>query len=184
VHASAKRGSTNLAGSFKIKDLPANAPILVRVEAVGYNPVQLQIAPQRDTTLRFRLTDDSLGLRMLAVQVKRLVTRSSATPYARTQFDRARLAYSVAPSVGDFLRTNGFPTPRCLFIDDVERASQKDVIEAMLTTYVPDEFERIEVIDKGTMVRLYTRRYVAKLQSRDKLTAILLVKMGSGPICQ
>ncbi len=180
VMVGARRATTNLAGSFKIKGLPASVPSRLLVEAVGFLPVQLEIAAQRDTTVRFRLVEDPIGQRMLAVQIDRLVKRSAATPYSRMQIDRERLARSAAATLHDYLAQMHVRMPQCLFIDDVEKPFPAD----MLKTYLPDEFERIEVIDKGTMVRLYTRRYVARLQSKDRLPPVVLMKVSSRPLCQ
>ncbi|HSL69339.1 MAG TPA: hypothetical protein VK864_03815 [Longimicrobiales bacterium] len=54
----------------------------------------------------------------------------------------------------------------------------------MVGSYLVDELLRIEVIDRGTMVRLYTRRKIGRLTGNRTLPPIVLMKTGRGVICK
>jgi hypothetical protein len=55
-----------------------------------------------------------------------------------------------------------------------------------LTPFVPDDIERIEIIDRGTMVRIYTRRYIQRMLGGEQPGAItLMTAIGFGKeICK
>jgi hypothetical protein len=70
---------------------------------------------------------------------------------------------------------------RCVVIDD---RLYRDGL-AMLTTYLPDQLERIEVLDRGTMVRVYTRDFIQRMMgNRVTLAPILLIETPGGYICR
>ncbi|MGH7471836.1 MAG: carboxypeptidase regulatory-like domain-containing protein [Longimicrobiales bacterium] len=108
VWAGSRRSATHLAGSFRLRGIAASDATALLVEAIGYEPVRGEISAQRDTTVNFRLVADPVALRILAVQIDRVVKRSSAVPVQRNLFNREWLASSVSASVSDFLRQRGW----------------------------------------------------------------------------
>lgn len=187
---------TNLAGRFKVGGLPAADTTTVQVVALGLMPHVIQVHAQRDTTLRITLQPDPIGQRMMAMQVERLQTRVAAVGHSVSSFDRAELMLEFGSTLYDLVRRNlrasqRLPTPMslqrrpqpivpCLFID--ERRALFGLDE--LYHYLPETVERIEIIDRGTMVRIYTRRYIQEMmRRRAQPQAIVLAKGTGAPIC-
>lgn len=175
--------SSNLAGSFKVTRVPRNSPVTVEIGAVAFLPVTLTITADRDTTIRVVLAPDPVGQAMLDEAVARLEVRSRAIPYTRDQWSRDRLALFPL-SIEDLLlqRYGRRINPSCIFVNDNDMSGAG---AELLRTYYSDELERVEVFNRGTMVRLYTRRYVAKQTAGATLRPILLViGMMGRPMCQ
>jgi hypothetical protein len=70
----------------------------------------------------------------------------------------------------------------CLFID--EHRSLTGLAELM--HYLPDMIERVEIIDRGTMVRVYTRRYVQEMirKRASPAAAIVLISTPLSLTCR
>ena len=184
VTAGEREDRTNVIGSFRIRRLPASTPILVGVEAFGYLPQTIQLVAPEDTTIRFTLDVDPIGQRMIDAQVERIVTRSDAVPHARHAIGRAELVRRSPWSAYDIIKARlglRFDRIRCLFIDDIQRHNGNIELQMVM----PEELERIEIIDGGVMVRLYTRRQIQDLvRGRVILRPILLVETPGGYLCQ
>jgi hypothetical protein len=174
--------SSNLAGSFKVTRVPRNTPVTVEVGAVAFLPVTLTITADRDTTLRVGLAPDPVGQAMLDEAVSRIEVRSRAVPFTRDQWSRNQLT-QFPRTIEDLLlqRYGRRINPSCIFVNDVEMSLAG---AQLLQTYYTDELERVEVFNRGTMVRLYTRRYVAKQGESVRLRPILLVVGMGRPMCQ
>jgi hypothetical protein len=184
VRADDREDDANVIGSFRIRRLPASTPIVVGVEAFGYLPHTIQLVALEDTTIRFELEVDPIGQRMIDAQVERIVKRSDAVPHARSAITRHELVRRSPWSAYDILKTRlgpRFNRIACLFIDDMQRRNGTEE----LYSYLPEELERIEIIDNGVMVRLYTRRQVQELvRGRVTLRPIMLIETPGGYICQ
>ncbi|MEX2284573.1 MAG: carboxypeptidase-like regulatory domain-containing protein [Gemmatimonadota bacterium] len=178
------RGSsnTNLAGNFKIGRVPAGTPVLVHVGAVTFMPVSLSINADRDTTLRVGLTPDPIGQALLKEAVRQIEVRSRAVPFSRDQWTREQLSY-FPRSVDDLLtqRYGRRQQPACVFLNDNDvSVGGKELLESFYT----DDLERVEVFNRGTMVRLYTRRYAARQTTGAVLQPIVLVLGRGRPMCR
>lgn len=184
VTAGEREDLTNVIGSFRIRRLPASTPIVVGVEAFGYLPQTIQLVAPEDTTLRFELEVDPIGQRMIDAQVERIVKRSDAVPHARSAITRDELVRRSPWSAYDIIKARlgpRFNRIACLFIDDIQRRNGTEE----LYSYLPEELERIEIIDNGVMVRLYTRRQIQDLvRGRVILRPILLIATPGGYLCQ
>ena len=174
--------SSNLAGSFKVTRVPRNSPVTVEVGAVAFLPVTLTITADRDTTIRVGLAPDPVGQAMLDEAVRRIEVRSRAVPFTRDQWSRDQLT-QFPRTIEDLLlqRYGRRINPSCIFVNDNDMSMAGS---PLLQTYYTDELERVEVFNRGTMVRLYTRRFVAKQGESVRLRPILLVMGMSRPMCQ
>ncbi len=176
---------TNAAGGFRLRGVPWGHSVTVSVRALGFLPAHVTFLAESDTTLRFRLSADPVGQRMIALQDEQLEVRSRGQPYARTEFDREALLersnWSAYDIIADRLGTRDLHA-QCVFIDETEKSFGLDELKTMY----PDELQRIEIIDKGTMIRVYTRLYIQRmLQHRVTLGTLLLIKGGLGkPLCR
>jgi hypothetical protein len=165
-----------------VRGAPAGVPVVVRASAPGFLPYAATITADRDTTLRIELAIDPIGQRMLAEQVERLRKRSNGVNARLETWNRAALARSLGWTLADYLKMHNLVgRPACLFTDDVEKTSW---LPEVLSSYMIDEIDRIEAYDRGLMLRIYTRRYIAKQSSRKNLPGITYVRFGRGrPVC-
>jgi hypothetical protein len=184
VQVAAERVTTNGAGRFRVRRVPASEPAVVVVRAFGFLPASAQITPENDTTLAFALEEDPIASRMIEAVVAEIEIRSRAIPYARRHIGRADLLRRRNFPVGDLLRQmlgTRIRRVQCVMIDDVQRAFGME----QLDTYMPEELQYIEILDGGGMIRAYTRRYISrKLGPEVTLPPILLVKTPMGPLCR
>ena len=180
--ADSKFGSSNIAGNFKVRSVPASVPVRVLVRAPGYLPYSTSLTAERDTTLRIQLDLDPIGQRMLAEQVERLRKRSQGVNARLTHWNRDALAVTPRELLGDFLKHHLVSGPVCFFVDDVDRSSW---LPEIIGSYTTEELDRIEAYDRGLMLRIYTRRYIAKQSNSKKLPSIVYMRVGRGskPVC-
>ncbi|MGH7469422.1 MAG: carboxypeptidase regulatory-like domain-containing protein [Longimicrobiales bacterium] len=167
----------NSMGRFRANRIPAHQPTTVLVRALGYLPMQLSVTPARDTTINFALQLDPVGQRMIAAQIQRLEDRAKKMPFLNTTMTRAELMerhynWTAADAIAYRTRSSGRQI-MCVYIDNVFQSAGL----APLNMYVPDEIERIEFIDRGSMVRVYTRGYIQQMmRGRVQLYPIVFVK--------
>jgi hypothetical protein len=167
----------NSMGRFRAHRIPAHQPTMVQVRALGYMPVQLRLSAARDTTIDFALQVDPIGQRMISAQIQRLEDRVTKMPFLNTAITRTELMerhynWTAADAIAYELRARGRDAI-CVFLDNVQQ--QHGLLPLQL--YLPDEIERIEFIDRGTMVRVYTRRYMQRMiNGRVQLAPIVLIK--------
>jgi hypothetical protein len=186
-----------MSGVFAFKNVPPG-PVTIVVEALEHLPTQIDLNPRGDTAIVVRLGIDSIALRMIAIQVKRLETRQRAIPIAATVLNRDLVIQERAPTILDLVtrrmygdpvsvrQAGGSAAEGCYFLDDAKVAP--DVLEGVL----PEVVERVEIYkepggpapsmrgrptgrtapqNRGgiRMVRVYTKRYVASLPRFDVL---------------
>lgn len=186
VYAGSQEKRTNVVGGFKIGDLPAGPPFLLSIRAFGYKPIDTMLSLFEDTTIAFALERDSLAQRMIDHQVARLEERAAPRLTAvMPVMDRDYLMRNRNATVLDLIkfRYSGFYTRiQCIMIDD--RQSYNGLEELQL--YLPDEMERIEVLERGKMLRLYTRDYIRdRLGQQGKLPQPVFVQPPRGqPFCK
>jgi hypothetical protein len=173
-------------GRFTLENVPARRPITLVVEAMEYLPVRLSLVPEGDTTLAIPLQVDSVALRMVQQQVQRLEVRAKAMPVPLTALNREDLERHVWWNVLDVIRRATpakLPTKSieiwgrrsCYFLDDSNVTL--DVFQGLR----PEQVERIEVFGRGSMIRVYTRRYVHRLMREGRLTNAGYIT-GLGPV--
>lgn len=134
--------------------------------------------------VNFLLQPDRVAERMIALQVERLVSRTNALGHSVDQLGRTEMmnryySWNVADIVRQRLFRAMEPTA-CIFLD--ERPVHFGL--AGLEGYLPDQIERIEVIDRGTMIRVYTRQYIQQmLRKRANPGPIVLLTGTGGTVC-
>lgn len=164
-----------ISGRFRLENVPAGHPITLVVEAMEYLPARLSLVPEGDTTLAIPLETDPVALRMVQQQVKRLEVRAQAVPVSLTALNREDLERHVYLNVLDVIRQRApRSVPRedkdiwgrrgCYFLDDSK--VPLDVFQGLR----PEQIERIEIFGRGSMIRVYTRRYVHRLAREGQLT--------------
>jgi hypothetical protein len=156
---------TNATGRFELSRFPAGPPESITVREMGYLPATLILTAGKDTSISIEMKPDGLAQRMIEVQIARLEKRSR--PFRSPRFPvigREELLWMRNATVLDVVKRwygpfiNGV---QCILIDD----EQNDNGLAGLTMIYPDELERIEVLRSGAMLRLYTRRFIAKMMA-------------------
>ena len=176
---------TNVAGRFKLEDIPAGPPVRFSVRGFGYLPVESVLSAFEDTTVVIFLEVDPVVQRMIDQQVGRLEDR--ARPFATAvmpAMDREHLLKFRNYTALDLIRFEyGQFTGRinCILIDD--RQSYNGMDE--LAHFMPAELQRIEVLERGKMLRIYTRDYVRdKLGEGGKLPMPVYVEYVDPPLCR
>ena len=178
-----RRTATNTNGRFKFSKVRVGQPVLVQVGSIGMMPADLHVDAEDDTTLTFQLVPDPIGQGMLAQQVTRLEKRTTGIGRSVQTIGRETLLGSNE-TMYDLVRRRLQANRRnlqCLFID--ERISGVGIEELML--FLPQQVERVEFIDRGKMVRVYTRRYVEDMMlKRAHPMAIVFIETPRGTTCK
>jgi hypothetical protein len=176
-------------GDFRF-DTAAAGPVTIVAEAMEHLPVQVQLNPSRDTTIKIRMPIDSVAVRILGQQVTRLEKRSLANEFpvrsAGWEEIRREARSSVAEMVDRMLirpfdhrkRRQMAAGDACVFFDD------RKVAPGMLYGIYPEIVQRIEIYDKGEMIRVYSKRYVLSLTNREQLQKVIYIKSGLGRACE
>ncbi len=178
-------------GEFRVRKVPKGQTVYVLVEAMEYLPARIALIAESDTTLKVELEPDSVAMRMVAQEVEKLEKRSRALPFRRRIMDPGDLArYPGWPAyellrqavsmmgVGPSRVQVNLDHPACLFIDDVQQISG-----SFLWGIDAGQVARIEIIDQGGMVRVYTKPYLFSLMGREP-RPIFYTKTGlMGPVC-
>ena len=173
----------NAAGNFRLDRLIPGRTIRLNVRSFGYDPVEVELTPERDTAVLVQLEPDSLALRLIAEQIRRLDERIAATGYKRLTIDRKFIQSAVAATAMQLVvsRLHGDMNPiRCVIIDDEYR---RDGMLA-LRSLPADLVYRAEILERGTMVRIYTTRYIENmLAGKVSLTPVVLPEGAVRSVC-
>ncbi|HEX6308086.1 MAG TPA: carboxypeptidase-like regulatory domain-containing protein [Longimicrobiales bacterium] len=191
-------------GGFRIRGVRAGR-VRVVVHALEYLPAVIEFDAERDTTLRFDMHVDSVGLRLLLRQVDRLAQRAEAEPYSVRALDRDAIRSSGAPTIGDVVARQlpSWGTAPPLILSRRQRAQERPAIQRRVSrepacvTYddmpvdpsvlsgIPSELiERVEIFGfGGRMVRVYSKSYIASLMRREHLPRINFQTTGLHVIC-
>ena len=183
-----------ISGRFTVKKVPIGRAVTVLVEAVEYLPARIALITEADTSLTIELEHDSIGIRLLAQKVRALEARSNSIPYRRRDIDKEEMARWAGWTIYEIVqrqismmsfgrpgrnRARRLDEPPCLFIDD-----QQQMHIAFLWGLSAGEVERVEIYDRGGMIRVYTKRFVVGLGVKQ-LPSILYIKDGLGrPVCR
>lgn len=174
-----------LNGHFTFPDIPVGSTLQVSLEALEYLPVFLEIVPARDTSIKVSMRVDSVGIRMILVQVKRLERRAKGIPLSVDDLDRREIRESGVISVGEVILRR-LPSPKsgprklpteCVFLND------REIDSGLLMGLVPEEVERVEIFARGRMIRVYTTSYVSGLGGVETLPRPLHMGIGLGTVC-
>ena len=177
-----------MSGTFTF-DSVAPGLVTIVVEGAEHLPVRVEFEATRDTTFRVRMGIDSVALRMIALQVRRLEQRAQSVPYTMRSFNRTLIAEHRMSSIGQFvdrklsrpidpaMKARMSAMSACYFVDDVR------VEPAMLDGLLPELIERVEIYRNGRMVRVYTKRYVGSLIGKAGLQKITYMPIGLNPAC-
>src|SRR5689334_16919576 len=175
-------------GDFRFDSIMGRVTIVA--EAMEHLPVQLQVNPSRDTSVKIRMPTDSVAIRMIAQQVTRLQKRSLAVPHNLKTADRDRIRIEARTSIAEMVDkllirpmnrrtlTAQSADDACVFYDD------KKIPPGMLLGIYPELVERVEVYARGAMIRVYSKRYVMSLTGQDQLRKVLYLPIGIHPVCE
>jgi hypothetical protein len=202
IEPGGETGTANYRG-FRIRGVQAG-PVRVVARALEYLPAVIEFDAERDTTLRFDMRVDSVGIKLLLQQVDRLAQRADAEPLSVRELNRDDIHRSGAPTIGDLVQrllpswSAGPPLvlsrqrraqessttqrtasrgPACVTYDDVP-------VDLELVEEIPsDLIERVEIFGYRSMVRIYSKRYIASLMGREQLPRIIFLTTGMSTVC-
>jgi hypothetical protein len=167
VYASHNRSArTNRDGRFQFQRVPAGVPFEMRVLAFSYESLSTSFIPERDTTALFELEVDTMVHRLIQQQVQRLEQRMVNATGKGYSVSREQLREAPGGMLGEALAwvmsTAPYSRSRptlCAFVD--ERLIAGDPRGFL----VPEEIERVEFLHDGGVIRIYTRRFMARMTS-------------------
>lgn len=172
---------SGVTGKFTFKSITPGTQAALRVEAFGYEPETRIVAINTDTTLVIELKVDRLSQRIIASKITQLRQRSTSTGYSLIEINAADLRASNAQNAGQLVKRrlgNRAGPISCVFIDERQGLAEE------LDAYPVDQIVRVEVIDRGKMVRLYTMSYIRKMiEGRVIPGPITIVGGTTRPIC-
>jgi hypothetical protein len=174
---------TRADGSFRLKKVPAGREVSVSIAALMFMPAGTRFETDRDTMLIFELEPDPVGRKMVAMQLEKLEKRTRGLPYTRKQFERAELE-QIPGDMEAFIqfrlttyRYSNRPMP-CIYYDD-----RQIMFKEELASILVSDLYRVELIDRGTMLRMYSRQHIERmLRGRGSTSPVLLIK-GMRTIC-
>jgi hypothetical protein len=198
-----------VSGTFSF-DSVAPGPVTIIVEGAEHLPIRVEMDVDRDTSFHVKMGVDSVSLRMIAAQVRRLEQRTHAVPMPSKSLNRDAIAGEGATNLNELILRRAYEDPvavrasfsnppdsGCYFVDDTK------VPRAVLAGMVPELVERIEIyrsaggpppsmVGRKTsnrnfggvlMVRVYTKRYVAALPRQQNLSKVVYMNTGTRPTC-
>jgi hypothetical protein len=176
-----------LSGTFTF-DSVSPGPVTIIVEGAEHLPARVEFEAGRDTSFQVRLGIDSIALRMIAMQVKRLETRSQTLLMPKTALNRDLIEREHTISIGELITRKTYEDPfalmrapprapdqGCFFLDD------RKVTREVFGTVPSELVERVEIYRQASgtaaaaprMIRVYTRRYVATLPRQETLAKVI-----------
>jgi hypothetical protein len=160
--------------------------LLLQIRAFGYLPLDTVIAPAPDETLLFLMEPDPLVVRMIEAEIRRIEERG-----------RGHLAVTMRPlDRGDLLMRRGLTLIEllryeyggrvrlgCVILD--ERALTPAMADGVIRTTLAEDVERIELLFRGRMLRIYTREFMrTMLGGGIALAEPVYVEMARPPFCR
>jgi hypothetical protein len=162
-------------GHFKFNRVP-NGDHGLRVRLLGYRGESTPVVIDGPAQVEARLVEDPVMMQGLKVSVDRFQARLNAIPYSSHVHDRREILSSAAPDAEAFVRTHaGLIETNCrsmlqfrcfwirgsvmepsVMIDDIGTPGGFD----MLGMIPREDIARIEVIQGGQMIRVYTERFM------------------------
>ncbi|HEX8360507.1 MAG TPA: carboxypeptidase-like regulatory domain-containing protein [Longimicrobium sp.] len=162
-------------GRFDFGRVPAGEHGIV-VRLVGYNSHSLPVEARSGAPVEVRLAEDPVLLTGLTVTVNRFDRRTRSVPYSVHVHTKRDVYNSAARDAAEFVirRANmirtacrsmwqsqcfsiqGTSTEPRVYIDDVFMAGGMDI----LAVIPREDVNRVEVIRSGTVIRVYTDRFM------------------------
>ncbi|HEX2167149.1 MAG TPA: carboxypeptidase regulatory-like domain-containing protein [Longimicrobiales bacterium] len=170
-------------GRFRL-ELPRSAPAAVSLRSFGYLPLTDSLELAGDTAITFYLEPDEVVGRMIAHQVRRLEERATPRRTAgMPPVDREELLASNA-NLYQMLDQRGYlRRVRCVLVDDVQYFGHERA--GILRTTLPEDVERVELLYRGAMLRVYTRDFIRRMvMGQVAIRRPLYVGEASPPVCQ
>ena len=166
---------TDEAGKFRLERMPPGEHGM-RVRLVGYQAHSRPVQTGQEAPIEVRLAEDPVLLAGLTVTVNRFDRRTKSVPYSVRVLGKRDVYGSASSDAADFVLSRGgmFRTPcrrgfqsYCVYVrgstvvprvylDDVPAAGGID----MLAMVPREEINRVEVIQNGTVIRVYTDRFM------------------------
>jgi hypothetical protein len=176
---------TNGRGGFKLTGWQGT-PLQVEVRAFGYMPLDTILVPEERQKYDFLLEPDLVVKRMIAAAVRRLETRAHPLlAVTMRPLNREDLLRNRALSLDQLLhyRYGSRLHVACVVLD--ERALSPEMADGVLTTMFAEEVERIELLFRGRMLRIYTRAFMRTLLGGGReLADPVYVSMAHPPFCR
>ena len=194
---------TNAHGHFDLDDVVEGAPLRIEIRAFSYLPLDTTFVPDDAGRRVFELEVDSLMIRMIDVQVRRIESRAEGriVSFPRVM-DRQRLArylnnFTLLDMLEREVPARVLGRVACVLIDDQQIDGTTGFMRAalrrsyLLGTY-PDEVERLEFLEFTTpgggrvlQLRVYTKDYMARLVGSDRpLPPPVLLYSAAGVTCR
>jgi len=170
-------------GRFRL-ELPQGAPVAVRLLSFSYLPLRVLLELDSDTTVTFELSPDPVVHEMIARAVERLDRR--ATPLRTVgmpALDRELLLRSNS-NLYQLLETKGYTARiRCVLVDDIQYLGEERA--GRLRAMLPDDVERVELLYRGEMLRVYTREFIRRMVvGQVQLQPPVYVRVADPPYCR
>jgi hypothetical protein len=167
--------TTDTEGRFRLDRIPAGEHgMLVRL--VGYREHSRPVTTASEGPIEVRLAEDPVLLTGLTVTANRFEVRMKSVPYAVRVLDKREVAGSGANDAEEFVvRRAGLISTRCrsirqvacylirgssveprVYIDDAHAA----LGIPMLANIPREEINRVEVLRNGSIIRVYTDRFM------------------------
>ena len=167
-HAAGGETETNRRGRFRLRDVPAEIPVPIWVEAFGFLPAATLVEVGSDTTLTFELEPDPVAQAMIQEQMRRLDQRREGFGYEPLPvMERdAILEYRdhLLESLLEFRL--GFMADRiaCVVVNEEpthESLRARNLLEGLTAL----DLHRLELVEvpgpsRRLMLRVYTRDFV------------------------
>jgi hypothetical protein len=145
------RFASAASGVFVFDSVPPG-PTTIFVEALEHLPVRVDLNANRDTVFIVKMGIDSVAIRMIGIQVKRLQSRSNSLPMPTKILNRDGVVREGASNLHELILRRSYEDPAearkafvespdngCNFVDDIKVS--RAVFEAMQ----PELVERIEI---------------------------------------
>jgi hypothetical protein len=170
------QGSTNAGGSFRFRRIPAGQH-RIRIEGFGWEPAEFKIELAKDTTIELTLERDRLADRIIENQVKKLTDRLREAGLNRRLLERNEFLAARAATPVDIIQARGGVNivncprirvraclgalPPAVYIDEMRIPCGLDVLASYPTTSI----QRIEVIERGSIIRVYTIWFMERMNA-------------------
>ena len=168
------QGSTNAGGWFRFRRIAAGQH-RIRLEGFGWEPTEFRIELVKDTTIAFTIARDRLADRIIENQVKKLTDRIRQAGLQRRLLDRNEFLAARAATPVDIIQSRGGinivncprikvraclgAMPPAVYIDEMRVPCGLDVLASYPTTSI----QRIEVIEQGSIIRVYTIWFMERM---------------------
>jgi hypothetical protein len=168
------QASTNAAGWFRFRRI-APGTHRITLEGFGWQPTEIEVDIPRDSTIRVVIDRDAVADGIIAAQIAKLSERVRSVASPLMTLDRKEFLFSRAPTPVDAIQGRGglvlndcYPSkvracvgsaPPIVYIDEQRIPCGLDVLRG----YTNSSIQRIEIIDHGNIVRVYTIWFIERM---------------------